>query len=266
MNSVFANNGAGTVGAGSVFGGGGLTYGQPQRKELVWTNPLTHEEEKALQGSSSLSLDIPKEDMYRAKCTHRDPASRQFTLRQNGDGTVTCLKCGETFTIVENVPFDQIESIIGGTLDILQTIKLCYLDMTPDVIQTYFIMLPFLKLAPKLYQTAMKTVEAGAPNRLMDVYQSPNMFGNLGAVLGAGVTPGQSYMTPPMNAGMTYGNMMGQVPPAMNPMQQQDPQMMNSVYANGGGYAPNVVSEQNGTVVQPKEGDSVKVSKPFDLS
>ena len=90
MNSVFNN---------SMYGsqlGGGSQYVDQSKGNMAWTNPLTAEDERELhKGPSALSLDIPKENMLRAKCTHRDPNTRQFTVRMADDGNgCVCGLCG----------------------------------------------------------------------------------------------------------------------------------------------------------------------------
>lgn len=271
MNSFFNNNQQATA-----YGqwNNGMTYGQPQ-KELMWTNALTPEEEKALhKGPSSLSLDIPKEDMWRAKCTHRDPASKQFTIRENGDGTVTCLKCGATFNVVDKAAMEEIKKVIGGTIDILQTTKMAYIDMTPEVVQSYFVILPFLEIAPKLYEAAMNTLNNAVPGMGMtnnfvpgDMFQMLNQaVGTMGMPMGGNFMnqpmPPMGYPQQPQYAQPNYGQMpMQQVPFNQNPLQTQ--------------YTPQQMQQQQPVQTQPqpaqqaapapKEGDTAKVSRTFDL-
>lgn len=159
MNSVFDS-------INSPFGayGGGMAYGQP-KKECAWTNALGKDEEKALhQTDNVLSLNISKEEMWRAKCTHRDPSSRTFTVVPNPDGTHTCTKCGATFNIVSETDMENIRRVIGGTIDILETAKMAYLNMPPEVIQSYFVILPFLNLAPKFYEMGLSVMNKELPN------------------------------------------------------------------------------------------------------
>lgn len=256
MDSVFNN---------SVYGnyGNGMMYGGPVQKDLTWTNAITPEEERALhKGTAGISLDIPKEDMYRAKCTHRDPATKRFTVTRNDDGSVTCLKCGARFNLVGNVNIDEIKRVIGGAIDILQTTKLAYIDMTPEVIQTYFVILPFLEIAPQLYEAAMHTLDGVIPtNGITGNYTPADAFGSLYSAVGnMGVNPammGQVYGMPPQQF---MNPPTGAVPYAMNPMQTQ------------GGYIMPGVVDSTATMqtapaqqVQPQEGQTVQVGKKFKL-
>lgn len=269
MNSVFDNNG--------IYGayGNGMMYAQPQQKEIAWTNALTQEEEKSLhQGKSGISIDIPKEDIWRAKCTHRDPKTRSFTVVKNNDGTVTCMKCGATFNLVDNVDIDQVKKIIGGCIDILQTMKLSYVNMPPEVVQSYFIILPFLEIAPQLFEAAMHTVSNVCPNVGVTGNYAPNdMFNSYYAALG-----NVGMINPAMAAGAVQPMMMGannmvqpqfmnapiqgQVPAYANPMQTQQP-----VY-NMPGVAETVTNPQPAPpLVQNQNGDDkVVVSKQFQLN
>lgn len=160
MNSIFDNN---NVPFGAY--GGGMAYGQP-KKECAWTNALGRDEEKALHedANSVLSLNISKEEMWRAKCTHRDPGTKTFTVTPNPDGSYTCTKCGATFNIVTETDIENIKRVIGGTIDILQTAKMAYLNLPAEVIQSYFVILPFLQLAPKFYEMGISVMNKELPN------------------------------------------------------------------------------------------------------
>lgn len=268
MNSVF-NNGAMF---GSQYGGGMQYAGQP--KDIQWTNPLSPEEERELhRGASALSLDIPKENMFRAKCTHRDPATHQFTVRPADDGNgYICTKCGSQFNIVDNVDIQKIKEIIGGTIDILQTTKMAYVDMAPEIVQTYFIILPFLELAPKLYEASMQTLKKAMPNASLganavsgDYYNSyysmiGNPYGAMGVMPGAypGAMP-QGY--PGMMPNMGYQNPMmgtpaGAVPDAANPL----------MAAQGVVPQANTVVDGAATEAKPAEGTPVTTSSKYSLA
>lgn len=264
MNSVFNN---------SMYGsqlGGGSQYVDQSKGNMAWTNPLTAEDERELhKGPSALSLDIPKENMLRAKCTHRDPNTRQFTVRMADDGNgCVCTKCGAKFNVVDNVDMKQIEEVIGGAIDILQTIKLAYVDMTPEVVQTYFVILPFLELAPKLYEAAMQTLKRAVPNAALganavngDYYNSYySMVGNpYAAMMGNPAAMGAMY--PNMAPGMGYpypmANMggMGTVADQANPFMAQP-----GAVANAG-----VTVDGKATDVKPAEGTPVTSSNKYQL-
>lgn len=185
-----------------------------QQAPIKWTNPLTKEEEAFLkQNSQDFTLECTKEELVRSVCTHKNPEKGVFTLVNNDDGTVTCTTCGATFNPVQ-LPKEEIEKVIGGTIDILQSIKLMYVDMNADSVRSYFQMIPFLEKASKLYQTASETMRRVAPNGpLQQTGFYGNPFANLTNALG---TPG---------FGMpVYGQGMGM---NMNQPYQQQPMYQN---------------------------------------
>lgn len=263
MDSIFDSN--------SMYGqyGGGMTYNNQPVKETQWTNALSPEEERALhQTGSGVSIEIPKEKLWQAKCTHRDPGTKQFTIKKNGDGTVTCLKCGATFHLVDNVKQEDIVKVIGGAIDILQTMKIAYVDMTPEVIQTYFVCLPFLEIAPKLYEAAMKTLNnVGSNMGLTGNYSPTDAFNslytamnNVGGMMNPMMPMGQPMMGMPQMMGV-----MGQ--PFMN--QPTGPAMYNPMQTGTmGGVVETVANPQPAPPVvnqQPKKEDQVQVTKQFKL-
>lgn len=266
MDSIFAN---------PMYGqyANGMTYANQQAKETNWTNALSPEEERALhQNGGGVSIDIPKEKLWQAKCTHRDPKTKQFTIRENPDGTVTCLKCGATFHLVQGTNMKEITEIIGGAIDILQTMKTAYVDMTPEVVQTYFICLPFLEIAPKLYEAAMKTLNSLGSNVGLTGNTVPgDMFNSLFAAMGnvGMMNPNMAYQQPypygQQMMGMPMQNGVFMNPPAgqagYNPMQTGSGPMPGvAETVTNPTPAPPVMQTQ-----QPKEGQPVQMSKQFKL-
>lgn len=265
MESIFGSN--------SMYGGYGNGMQYAQQKELTWTNALSAEEEKALhKGPEGLSLEIPKEDMFRAKCTHRDPKTKQFTIRENKDHTVTCLKCGATFNVVDNVDPDLIKKTIGGVIDILQTAKMAYIDMTPEAIQTYFIILPFLEIAPQLYEAAMQTLSKALPGAgITGNNVNANLFDSLYN------TVGNPAMMNPAAVAAAYSTMMGMgggmpvqegpVPFMNNPMQTGYRGWSMGTPAVMPGVAETVPATGGVTVgtAAPKEGQTVVSNGKYDL-
>ena len=266
MRSVFDEQVQGT----GVYSGyeNGMQYANAPQANLTWTQALTPEEEKILhKAPSTLSLEIPKEDMLRAKCTHRDPQGKKFTIKRNDDGTYTCLKCGATFNIVDKVDMADIRKVIGGTIDILQTAKLAYIDMTPEAIQTYFIILPFLEIAPRLYEAAVNTlskvnINGGiTPNGV-----SGDPFGSLYGAVGSPqqMNPAMMQMWANMMAAANAG--MGMAPGTMNiPMGTMGPVMNNPMQT--GGTMPGVVdSTANVQPADTSDKSTVHTSTSFQLN
>ena len=256
MNSIF-NDGFGTMQMP------GMDYADRHVRDIAWTNPLSAEEERELhKNDSALTLDIPKESIYRAKCTHRNPATKKFDLFPNDDGTVTCRRCGARFTMVKE-DIKVIERITNSMIDILQTIKTAYVDMTPEVVKTYFVMIPFLRLAPDMYKNAISTLSAVTREfgnyGVMDNNQNNgNYFDLLNRASGAAGMNSTLYEDPrtvspygsAQTQGMGYGDYRQDTRPLWgeeNPFQSYTPDRNTTASAMSG------------------DGGTVKVSKTFNL-
>lgn len=220
---------------------GTFQYAQQQPPKR-WTNPLTKEQEEFLKKNSpDFTLETTPEELYRSICTHKDPEKGTFTLVENEDGTFTCTKCGARFNIVQ-APLEDVEKVINGAIDILQTAKLMYVDMGNESVKSYFQMIPFLEKAPKLYQIGADTMKRIAPNGNIQqngIYGNP--FGMLSNALG---TPG--FAMP------TYGAPYGQ------PMQQQFNPYQNG-FVGGAGYVPNAAVDPS----NPFQQQPVQQGYPF---
>ena len=205
----------------------GFGYATQPQAPLQYTNPLTKEEEEFLKKNSpDFTLEATREELARAICTHRDPQKGTFTISPNDDGTVTCTKCGARFNPVQR-PKEEIEELVNGVVDILQSAKMMYVDMNNDSVRSYFQMIPFLEKAPKLYEVGIDTFKKIAPNGAI---QQNSFYGNPFATLSNAMgTPG---------FGMpVYGSM---------PQQPMQPQYY-----------------QNGFVGQPQYGTAVDPNNPF---
>lgn len=117
-------------------------------------NVLTKEEIKALRKSvDTFSLGLTEEEMLRGICFHKDE-NGQETLKDNGDGTVTCTVCGYTFDPLQSCTEDDLQRYVDNITDVLQTIKLLYIDMPTEAAREYFQIIPLINKAPKLFKIA----------------------------------------------------------------------------------------------------------------
>lgn len=134
---------------------GGYAYPQQQVKQPKFSNPLSPERIAQLRNNGGgFSLQVPKDDIDRSGCTHRDPTTHQWSLNQNPDGSVTCTICGETYFPTEDATAESVNDAVGLVINILQTTKMMYLDIPDNVCREYFQMIPFLKKLPQLYKIA----------------------------------------------------------------------------------------------------------------
>ena len=136
----------------------GIPYAQPAPMMQPNTPKMTmlldpNEINTLKRNNSSFNINVQPEDILRSKCVHRDGSN--FTVTTNDDGTYTCYTCGETFTPVYNADDQDIQTIINQILNILNTIKLTYLDMPVDMGRELFPIMELIKKLPALYKIAM---------------------------------------------------------------------------------------------------------------
>jgi hypothetical protein len=239
---------------------GGYSYqgmAQPMQK---FNNVLTAEQIKQLQQKGNqFSMSLTEEEILRGICNHRniDGTGDALTIDPL-TGEARCVICGYKFRPIEpNVSTDEIKEDVERIVDILQTIKLMYVDLPAEAANEYFPIIPLIEKIPQLFEFAAKNMtkhetynwqynnkNMGAVTMLNNLQ---NMFaGNMG------FNPGMQqpqYQQPMMGAPMGYPPMSngfgypgaGAVPPVGNP-------------AFNAGYAPQTAGFQyvpNQKPVQP---------------
>lgn len=198
---------------------GGYGYNKPKLPDP--TNPLSKDEMALLrQKAPQFSLAVSQVDALKAICTHRDQNGE--TLIQNNDGSVTCSICGTTFTPT-NTDQQNIEQIFKAVVDVLQTMKIMYMDIPDDVTKAYFQMIPYLEKGPQLYKIAYdhyaRYNNMGVMSR--DFNNGANAVNLFNALMNPAMAMGG------MNPGMMY-NQPGAAPQA-NPV----PDVTMGAAANG---------------------------------
>ncbi len=88
----YMNFGMNNMPTGGYYGG--MMYQEPPK--LAMTQGLTKEEINALSKNSAFTLEISKEDLWRAFCTHR--YENKFAVAQDDEGNFVCALCGTKFT------------------------------------------------------------------------------------------------------------------------------------------------------------------------
>ena len=189
-------------------------------------NVLTPEEIKALRKSvDSFSLGLTKDETLRGICFHKDE-NGQETLRDNGDGTVTCTVCGYTFDPQQNCSEEMLQGYVNDIVDVLQTIKLLYIDMPTEAAREYFQIIPLIMKIPKLFKIASDNFNRHENYNNFRYNGAPNTI-NLYNMLNSGaLNPG--FMQQPQ-FGAPYGQPMGQPAPVQ-------PTAFNQPQTNGFGY------------------------------
>lgn len=254
----------------------GYNYAPQQQQAPKYTNPLTMEEIKMLrQKGEKFTLGLTQEEQLRGVCFHRDQNGE--TLVENPDGTVRCTICGHVFDPVNGLTKDELEAAVAGVTDILQTIKMLYLDMPEEAAREYFQIIPLINKIPQLYERAAENFSRheninnfrfnGAPSASL-LY---NMLGSgsFNPTMGMGGFQQQPMMGQPA-MGQPYMNQPIYGQPQMMGQQMGQPMMGQQVQgSNGFGYTNPPTGYQPGTnpgyqyqpgqepVVQPQTGAPV---------
>ena len=221
------------------FGGITPVGFQNNVNQIKYTQTLTPEQIATLrQKSDKFSLGLTQEDVWRGICFHRD--DKGTTLRQNPDGTTTCTICGYTFDPSQDMSEEDVQMAVNGIIDIMQTIKLLYLDMPEQPAKEYFQIIPLLEKAPKLYKLASDNFARHEQWNNFRFNGTPNTI-NLYNMLNSGMAP--NFMQQPMGGmGMPQMGMMNNG--MMNNGMAMQPNMMNGMMNNGMGMGVTGVTGQ----------------------
>lgn len=191
--------------------GYGYPYQQPvqQPPQPAMTSWLTQEEIDKIKTNNTFSLSVTEEEMIRGVCNHTNLQGNPTIKVDEINNTCTCLQCGEVFRIGNELTKEEVQNSVDNILDILQTTKMMYVNITPQVAREYYQIIPFLKKLPKLYEIA------AADYKRYD--QSSTFLGQQGnqnvfAIYGALTTPSYNYYQQPQQ--VMGQQMMGQPAPA----------------------------------------------------
>ena len=233
MNNVFTNPNFtpyGTAPMGSAYA--------PQHPPIPKnTQPLTKEEIAKLQKDvERFSTKLTEEDILKSRCTHR--TNNDSTLVQNSDGSFTCAICGENIMLEEYTP-QQVEEIVSKFVNLLDVIKVQFMDLPVDVACEFFQIIPYCKRVPQLYEIAHENFSRYAgynPIGANPVNQNPsyNVWNSFNQMTGGmGAYPYyqgyQYYGQQPMAGGYYPNNVQPQQQTGMqyaSPTQMQQNQML----------------------------------------
>lgn len=191
--------------------------GMANQNMVKFNNPLTAEQIKRLQQKDTqFSLGLTEEEQLRGVCNHRNAEGTGDTLVYDPvTGEARCAICGYKFRPVEpDVNLDDISEDVSRIVDILQTIKLMYIDLPANAALEYFQIIPLLEKIPQLFKFAAENMTKHEcynwqyNNRNMGAV---NMFQNLTNMFGAMNNmayqqPQQPMMNPAMNAPAGFPN------------------------------------------------------------
>jgi hypothetical protein len=205
-------------------------------------------------------------------------------LVRDTDGTVRCEVCGYRFTPIDvSTSPDDVQDSVNLIIDILQTIKLLFIDMPASAQREYFQIIPLIEKVPKLFKLAVdnfsKHENYNAWGYRGQNMGTMNLFNMLSGALNGGVPVGGNYYNAAPNYGAFGTPMPNTMGGGMMPNQQMMPngmgggmnpnftmpnqQMMpaanmggvpmpNPAYTMAGGYAPQTVGFQYGAPQQPE--------------
>jgi hypothetical protein len=234
---------------------GGVVYnpqnGQYQQKQ---TSTLTQEEyNRLMKQENRFSLALTETEVLRGLCNHRSLDGMKDMLTQDPDGTVRCEVCGYRFEPVDpSMTEEDVKESVKLITDILQTIKLLFIDMPVSASREFFQIIPLLEKVPDLFKLAVsnfsKHENVNAWGYRGQNMGTMNLFNMLSGALNGGMPMygqpqyQQPFQQQPMNNGY-YGAFGTQVPPMNAPVGAQAP-MGNP--AMMGGYNPQTVGFQYG--------------------
>lgn len=224
--------------------GGYAYYGVPNPQAMMkFENALTAEEIDTLKKKvSQFSIAMTQEERLRGICNHRTEDGMHDALVQDqATGLMTCTICGSSFQPIDpDTNYEDIRDSVRKIQNILQTIKLLYIDLPKDAAREYFQIIPLLDKIPQLFEFAAKNFMKHDSSNWNFHNSNPTtyaMFQNLMGIFGAGNMMGAAQ---PM---MGQPNMMGGFPP-QQPMYQQP--MMNQAMMNAPAGYPQAAYGQLG--------------------
>lgn len=221
-----------------MMGTGNQYYGDPNAKKQM--NTLTNEQiQKLMKKDNQFSLQITETERLKAICNHRTADGMGDALRETPDGLCTCQICGYSFLPLD-ASASSLEQVVEYTnciLDVLQTIKLIYVDLPPEAEQEFFQIIALIDKIPQLYEFALKNY---AQHEQINPYSYNNR--GMGALsifnmlVGAGTQNMQAQMMNNGSNGFGYYGAPQQMPGY--PQQGGMPPYGVPVPPNGG-YVPN---------------------------
>lgn len=194
-------------GTGAQFNPGRVNNIGPVKRSNILT---AAEQQKLAKKENQFSLALTETERLRGICNHRRLDAMGDTLTEDMEtGLCMCTTCGYEFMPLDaaTTSKEQIQEYVNNIVDVLQTIKLIYIDMPTDAAREFFQIIPLLEKVPQLFEYAVKSY---AKHEGMNPYgyNTRNMgAANLFNMLVGAIDGGSRYMDPAMNnQGTVYGN------------------------------------------------------------
>lgn len=214
------------------------------------SSTLTQEDYQLLmKKENQFSLALTNIERLRGICNHRTQDGTGDTLVQGPDGSVRCTVCGYEFMPIDTQVTDKesVSEAVKLIVDILQTIKLLYIDMPIEAQREFFQIIPLLEKVPQLFELAVKNFSKHE-NYGNWGYRGQNMSAmNLFNMLSGALSD-----PTPMMAGnpQMMNGMPGGVNPYPNPAMNMGVPMGAAPMSNGFGYMGGMMPNQPGYAPQ----------------
>lgn len=217
------------------------------------SSTLTQEEyNRLIKQDNPFSLALTETEVLRGFCNHRSQDGMKDMLVSDPDGTVHCEVCGYRFSPVDpNMTKEDVQESVNLITDILQTIKLLFIDMPVPAQREFFQIIPLLCKVPQLFELAVRN---------FNKHENVNAWGYRGQNMGTMNL--FNMLSSALNGTMPMGGMnMGQMgmPNMGQPMGQPMPGMPNPMMGAAapgagmgmfgtpmGGYSPETTGWQYG--------------------
>ena len=208
--------------------GTGYQWNPTPQQQVKQMNILSADEIQTLmKQENKFTLALTQMDKMKAACNHRRADGLGDSLVENPDGTVTCQICGYTFKPVDPATSGEeyLKAAVAEIVDILQTVKMLWIDVDPQVLREYSQVLPLIEKLPELYNIAVKNYSnhenSNAWNYAGKNMSTLQMFSLLSGFMNGAGQPNQVQFATPQ------------------PQQPGYYQTANGMYSNGFGYVPN---------------------------
>lgn len=210
-----------------------MYYGNMQPQAATrFENALTPDEiEQLSKKASQFSIAITNEERLRGICNHRTADGTKDALVEDPiTGNMRCQICGYEFKPVDpSVSIEDIKDSVQVIENILQTIKLLYIDLPPEAARDYFQIIPLIDKIPELFEFAAKNFSKHGIDQWNMYGNQPgtiNMFNNLLNLFGGGQMmqqpvqqPAPGFMNQPAGYPSYGAPMMGGMAPVGYPGQ-----------------------------------------------
>lgn len=221
---------------GMMYGGvqpGGMQMQQPPVQPMRRKNMLSQEEINALRANiSNFTLGLTQEEINRSKCNHFDN-NGELMLREvaNEPGIYQCLICGYKMQPKDGLTKEQLEDCITAVEDVLQTVKLMYVDAPEQALSDYMTIIALLRKLPQLYKIAADNQAKYDPAMAQNYNGNLSAFAVFNNILNGTIAPPQGYMNQPVYQqpypNQQYYNMGMQQPQQMAMPTPQQAAMLN---------------------------------------